>query len=95
MGARTDRPDYDWADGVTLRLVELADGHRSEVVVPSSAGGGVVSARFSVERTGARVEVRRVGSDERRPWAVEVGGDRVEAAADVEVLVVEVTGHVA
>ena len=29
VGARTDRPDYDWADGVTLRLFELPDGHRS------------------------------------------------------------------
>ena len=33
----TDRPDYDWADGVTLRLFELADGHRSDVVPPAAA----------------------------------------------------------
>ena len=90
VGARTDRPDYDWADGVTLRLVELADGHRSEVVVPSSADGAVVSVRFSVERVGRRVEVRRVETDRERPWAVELGDRRVDAAAGEDVLVVEV-----
>ncbi len=38
VGARTDRPDYEWADGVTLRLFELPDGHDSTTTVPSETG---------------------------------------------------------
>lgn len=90
VGARSDRPDYDWADGVTLRLFELADGHSSEVVVPSSEDGGDVAARFTVERTGRSVEIRRVESQRRSAWAVEVGGTRVEADGEDDVLVVQV-----
>ena len=58
-GARTDRPDYDWADGVTLRLFELADGHRS-VVVPASDGGEPTT--FVVTRPGDEVRVEPRGT---------------------------------
>jgi alpha-D-xyloside xylohydrolase len=50
IGARTDRPDYEWAEGVTLRAFELADGDRREVLVPASGGGE--PARFVVTRDG-------------------------------------------
>lgn len=53
VGAVTDRPDYDWADGVTLRAFELADGDRREVVVPSSTGGAPTT--FVVHRDGDRL----------------------------------------
>ncbi|WP_263729788.1 alpha-xylosidase [Cellulomonas sp. SG140] len=53
VGAVTDRPDYDWADGVTLRAFELADGDRREVVVPSSTGGATTT--FVVRREGDRL----------------------------------------
>lgn len=53
VGAVTDRPDYDWADGVTLRAFELADGDRREVVVPSSTGGATTT--FVVRRDGDRL----------------------------------------
>ncbi|OZB88467.1 MAG: alpha-xylosidase [Microbacterium sp. 14-71-5] len=53
VGAVTDRPDYDWADGVTLRAFELADGDRREVVVPSSTGGAATT--FVVRREGDRL----------------------------------------
>lgn len=50
VGAVTSRPDYDWADGVTLTAFELADGDRREVVVPSSSGGAATT--FVVRREG-------------------------------------------
>jgi alpha-D-xyloside xylohydrolase len=64
VGSRSDRPDYDWADGVTLRLFELADGHRSVTQVGA--------ATFVVSRTGDEVLVEARGTD--APWSVEVAG---------------------
>ena len=79
VGARSDRPDYDWADGVTLHLVELADGHRSVTTVPGAAGGE--PSVFVVRRDGAAVRVEARGAT--GPWRVQVGvgGTVVEAAA--------------
>ncbi len=77
VGRRTDRPDYDFADGVTLRLVRLADGHRSVTEVPGP--GGAVGATFTVTRKGDTVTV--VADGARGPWAVEVDGARTEADA--------------
>ncbi|MGV8968523.1 MAG: alpha-xylosidase, partial [Cellulomonas sp.] len=70
VGARTDRPDYDYADGVRLDLYEVADGDRAVVAVP--ALGGAVAATFTVTRTGARVLVEAVGAV--GPWSVRVVG---------------------
>jgi len=68
VGSRSDRPDYDWADGVTLRLFELSDGHRSETVVPAADGGEPTT--FVVTRQGddVRVTVRNAAG----PWRVQV-----------------------
>jgi alpha-D-xyloside xylohydrolase len=63
FGARSDRPDYDHADGVTLRLYELADGHDSETVVGDAV--------FRVRRSGAEITVTGPdGAD----WQVEAAG---------------------
>jgi len=79
VGARDDRPDYDWADGVTLRLHELADGHDEVVVVPASdAGVGVSDAWFHVRREGSVVTVE---TDSDRVWAVQMDGRVVKCAA--------------
>ncbi|QGQ19989.1 alpha-xylosidase [Cellulomonas sp. JZ18] len=78
VGARTDRPDYDFADGVTLHLYALPDGHRSTTHVPGP--GGARGAVFTVTRAGDRVRVEASGA--RSPWAVQVhGGARADAAA--------------
>ncbi len=78
VGARTDRPDYAYADGVTLRLFELPDGHRSVTRVPALGDGP--EAVFIVSRTGGRVLVESTGTT--APWSVQVeGGPRGAAAA--------------
>ncbi|MBO9569125.1 MAG: alpha-xylosidase [Cellulomonas iranensis] len=85
VGAHDDRPDRDHADGVTLHLVELPDGHRSTTRVPSGDGEAV----FTVRRTGAEVRVRAVGAP--GAWAVQpFGRDRVEVPAGVDEVVVAV-----
>ena len=69
LGSRTDRPDYDYRDGVTLRLHGLGDGTSTEVVVPGPAGEDTV---FAVARDGDEIRVARSGAA--LPWRVEVVG---------------------
>ncbi|GAA1989895.1 alpha-xylosidase [Isoptericola halotolerans] len=80
VGARTDRPDYAWAEDVTLHCVELAVGHDSEVRVP---GGEGAPATFRVRRTEDAVVVSSGNASTR--WAVQVGGLRTEAIGPGEV----------
>lgn len=78
VGARTDRPDYDFREGLTLRLFELPDGHRSTVEVP--AADGAAGARFEVSRAGGTVSVVAHGAT--GAWTVEVvGGPAVQVEA--------------
>jgi alpha-D-xyloside xylohydrolase len=63
-GARDDRPDYDYADGVTLRLFEVD----TETVVEIPGPDGTTVATFTVTAEG----VRRTGRP--APWRVELPG---------------------
>jgi alpha-D-xyloside xylohydrolase len=60
MGARDDRPDYDYLDGVTLRVDELCEGAQVTVSIPTMTGG--VGARFAIARTGRELRVERSGA---------------------------------
>lgn len=84
VGARTDRPDYEWADAVTLRLFELPDGHDSTTTVPSETGAATT---FRTVREGSRVTV--TSDDARAPWAVQLGDQvaRAQGAGSVELSV--------
>ncbi|MDR7273753.1 alpha-xylosidase [Catenuloplanes atrovinosus] len=86
LGAVDDRPDYDYARGVTLALYELPDG--ADVTVSIPAVDGTEAARFTAVRTGDAITVTRV-SGEPLPWRVRLGhaGTPVELSA-------ETTGHV-
>jgi alpha-D-xyloside xylohydrolase len=66
VGSDESRPDYDYADGITLELYELADGHASTVEVPDLAGG--IAATFTVRREAGAVRVERQGDT--KPWQV-------------------------
>lgn len=88
VGARTDRPDYDYAGGVRLDLYEVADGARTVVEIP--ALGGAVAATFTVTRTGARVLIAAVGAV--GPWSVRVvGPDATTVCADPGATSLELT----
>ena len=76
LGARDDTPEYDWADGVTLLLYELADGHDETLVIPASdAGIGAADATFRVRRTGDAMSVE---TDSDRAWAIWLDGEVTE-----------------
>ncbi|NBM17130.1 alpha-xylosidase [Streptomyces sp. GC420] len=70
VGAVDDRPDYDWADGVTLHAYGLRDGAEVTVRVPSATGTASV---FTVVRDGDAVRVSEHGSGG-KPWHLVVDG---------------------
>jgi alpha-D-xyloside xylohydrolase len=77
IGARDDRPDYDYADGVTLRVYEPSDGAPMTVSIPTLTGG--VGATFAIARNGRGLRVERAG--EPAPWRVLVVGRRARATS--------------
>jgi alpha-D-xyloside xylohydrolase len=76
VGARTDRPDYDHAEGVTLRLYAVEDGHDSTTTVLGAAG----AVDFHVRRAGGTVTVEATGAVPSE-WSVAVGLGAPVAAA--------------
>jgi alpha-D-xyloside xylohydrolase len=59
LGARNDRPDYDYRDGLELHLFELADGQTSSVRVPDAQGNAVL--HMYVRRDGQHLHLRWQG----------------------------------
>jgi alpha-D-xyloside xylohydrolase len=81
MGNRSDRPDYDYSDGVTLHMSHLEDGKNARVEVPSSKGE--IETVFEVKCEGNTIHVHRQGP--RKAWRVFVHGMefvRAEASTD-------------
>jgi len=75
VGAVDDRPEYDYADGVTLVIHELADGASVTTVIPTA--GGDVACTFTTTRRGDRVHVSVDNPPAR--WRVQLAGaDPVE-----------------
>ncbi|WP_407359143.1 alpha-xylosidase [Microbacterium sp. LTA6] len=74
-GARDDRPDYDWADGVTLRCFALPDGFDRTVTVLGADGA---STAFRVRREGDRITAG--STDARAPWSLQAGDVSADAA---------------
>lgn len=72
-GAETEKPDYDYAQGLTLRVFELADGSSAEFMVASLQG--TVAARGTVSRQGTRYTAT-VSEGALQDWCLEVDGQR-------------------
>ncbi|WP_435300618.1 alpha-xylosidase [Timonella sp. A28] len=80
FGDCIDRPDYDWADGVTLKAFAFEDGACVEVTIPDAQDGSRVAARFTVARVGDEVTAVRTYGD--LPFALEVNGRRAQCVSD-------------
>jgi alpha-D-xyloside xylohydrolase len=88
VGAVHDRPDYTWADGVTVRVFQPADGSRTVVRVPRE--DGTTAVEITVVREGGTL--RAESSDASLPWSVEVaGGPAARAEAGTSVLTLELS----
>jgi alpha-D-xyloside xylohydrolase len=78
VGSRKDRPDYDYGDGVTLQVYELADGKRATAAIPSLTGD--VDATFEVRREGRTITAEPHGASKR--WQLLLVG--IPSVASVE-----------
>jgi alpha-D-xyloside xylohydrolase len=76
LGATEDRPDYDYADGVTLRVHRPADGAEVTTTVPDLSGA--TAATFRTTRQG---DVVTVSTDATGDWRLLLVGER---AAEVD-----------
>jgi len=83
VGGHEERPDYDFGDGVTLQIYELADGKHITAAIPSTGGG--VDVMFEMKREGRTITVGRHGAAKR--WQLLLVN--AEAIASVEGGVVE------
>jgi len=78
-GANDQRPDYDYATGVVLRVFQLAEGATAGFEVAAPSGG--IAARGSVSRQGPQYRVE-VTEGALRQWCLEVDGQRSPVQAD-------------
>ena len=70
-GSETERPDYDYAQGVTLRVFALADGASADFSVASPQGR--IAARGTVSREGSTYTAT-VTEGALQQWRLEVDG---------------------
>jgi alpha-D-xyloside xylohydrolase len=82
VGNRDDVPDYDFGDGVTLRIYQFEDEEGKSVRIPTSKGG--TDMIFSVCREGETLHVNRTGAD--KSWKVLlVGATTASVAGEAKV----------
>lgn len=79
IGNRTDRPDYDYSDGVTLQIYQLDDGKQVQVEIPTL--DRKIETKFDVKRNGNIIKIQRQGSS--KAWSVFlVGIDSIRSMED-------------
>jgi len=86
FGAEDSRPDYEYGEGVTLRLYELADGECASAAIPSVSGG--VVATFEARREGSEIALEWDGGVKR--WQLLLVG--IDSVVSVEGATAESTG---
>ncbi len=69
VGNVNSRPDYDYADGVTLHVYAMEDGQSAVVRIPDLSGN--IQATFTVSRIGASMVVE---TDSTKPWRIVLHG---------------------
>jgi alpha-D-xyloside xylohydrolase len=72
VGARDDRPDYDYEQDVTLHVFHFKDGAKVDVTIPDTVGG--VRVVFHCERQGNQLKIAREGVPGK--WNVLIRGAR-------------------
>ena len=76
VGARTDRPDYDYLDALTLEVYPASVAETRTITVTTPDGR---EATFAVEHRGADATVTSSLSD---GWSLRVAGSHSVPAAD-------------
>lgn len=78
LGARDDRPDYEFTEGATFRVHELAQGRPSARYVPGPKGGP--GGIFNVAREGTRIVASVSGAI--GAWRLQLAGVASAAVAE-------------
>jgi alpha-D-xyloside xylohydrolase len=66
VGRESERPDYDYAEGISLHVFELDDGNSVTVSIPNS------DQEYSVSRKGGRYTAVRKGG--KKDWSLAIRG---------------------
>ncbi|HEU4324917.1 MAG TPA: alpha-xylosidase [Roseiflexaceae bacterium] len=77
FGADAARPDYDYADGLTLRVYALDPGAVVATTIPTPTGE--VAATFTIRREGGTISIE--GGGAARPWSALLVNVRAYARA--------------
>ena len=83
FGSQTDRPDYDYSDGVTLQVYDLEDGKQASVEIPTL--DGKIETRFDVKREGKVIYIQRQGPSNKTWNVFLIGIDSVENIENTEI----------
>ena len=78
VGAIDSKPDYDFADNVSLHLFELADGQTAQAVVVNQSAEREL--QVTVTRNGSKLEVRAEGAG--KPWNIVLRG--IDSVSNVD-----------
>ncbi|XSG73128.1 alpha-xylosidase [Herpetosiphon llansteffanensis] len=78
IGNNSERPDYDYTNGVTLNLYELGDGQAAYTMVP--AINGDIAASWSARRDGDTISIVQEG--QASDWQIVLVGIQQVASAD-------------
>lgn len=78
VGKEDSRPDYDYADGVSLHLFELGDGASAQADIVNTLAEQELSVTAS--RSGNVIEVKASGAD--KPWTLVLRGIAEVASVD-------------
>ncbi|MFN8413038.1 MAG: alpha-xylosidase [Anaerolineales bacterium] len=82
IGNQTDKPDYDYSDGVTLNVFQLENGKGVKVEVPSTRGDIVTT--FDIKRDENIIDIQRQG--ESKAWNVSlIGSKNIEGISEIQV----------
>jgi alpha-D-xyloside xylohydrolase len=86
IGNRTDRPDYDYSDDVTLQIYQLEDEKQVQVEIPTV--DGKIETTFTVVRERTVIHIQRQGLS--KPWNVSLRGiTNVRKVEDAEFQIVD------
>jgi alpha-D-xyloside xylohydrolase len=78
IGNNDNLPDYDYAEGVTVRVYELEDGKSASTEIPTVTGE--IQTIFTVNREGRMINVERKGQS--KAWRLLLAS--IPAIASVE-----------
>jgi len=85
MGNHSDRPDYDFADGVTVQVYQLENGKQVRAEIPTV--NGKIETSFEIRRDGNAIQIQRQGSS--KPWnvlLVGIGSVKNVKNAEIEII---------